>query len=125
MVNREQIIKENALLNPRAWLMGKVAEEASEVSLAYLHTLLKDPTSEEFLVEFAHLKVAVEIYMTALELVGDTGTLHRIAAEEENKLEQIRKKKERQGEKHVCETCTRPACPGRALNEACSEWLRG
>ena len=96
MVNREQIVKENALLNPRAWLMGKVAEESAEVSLAYLHTLLKDPTFEEFLVEFAHLKVAVEIYMTALELVGDTGTLHRIAAEEENKLEQIRLKMEQQ-----------------------------
>ena len=92
MVNREQIVKENALLNPRAWLMGKVAEEANEVSLAYLHTLLKDPTSEEFLVEFAHLKVAVEIYMTALELVNDKNTLHKIALHEEHKLEQIRLK---------------------------------
>ena len=96
MVNREQIVKENALLNPRAWLMGKVAEESAEVSLAYLHTLLKDPTSEEFLVEFAHLRVAIEIYMTALELVGDTGTLHKIALHEEHKLEQIRLKMEQQ-----------------------------
>ena len=96
MVNREQIIKENALLNPRAWLMGKVAEEANEVSLAYLHTLLKDPTSEEFLVEFAHLKVAIEIYTTALILMGDEDTLHQIALHEEHKLEQIRLKMLRQ-----------------------------
>ena len=100
-MTRSDIALKNAYHHDLSFVTGKLAEESTEVALAFIHSETKpsEAKSWELYTEIAHLKVAIEIFEAYLSLIGPEGQrrVEFIEREMDHKYEEIRMRMERDG----------------------------
>ena len=98
---RQGIALKNASNHTHEFVLGKVAEEAQEVALAFIHLQTKPEKmlEDELYTEIAHLRVSLDILNAYLSLIGPLGQrrVEFIEREMDHKYEQIRIRMEKDG----------------------------
>ena len=93
-MTRSDIALKNAYHHDLSFVTGKVAEEAAEVSLAFIHLQTKPEKmlEDELYTEIAHLRVSLDILNAYLVLIGPEGQRigEFVEGEMEHKYEEIR-----------------------------------